>query len=161
MNSDQSVNVSKIEVIENEINTNANNPSDADEKIKEIEPNVMESQAQDSEEIVTTTETATTETDPVSAIATTETPTTPTTTTSIMKTIPTAITLSMPTKPIEKDIENEKSKSGEKEKESEREKEKEVGKGKEKDKGKDTSESSIVTPDYIQQSMRLFLVYLI
>lgn len=163
VNSDQSVKVSKIEVIDNEMNIDANKPPDADEKVNEIEQKSTESQAQDSKEIVATASTTATttetepEAEPASSSEVTTTPITTTTAASTLKTIPTAVTSSTPTKPIKTDIENVKTKSDEKEKESVQEKEKEAGKGKEKgkekDKGKETSESSIVTPDYIQQSM--------
>lgn len=141
MDTDQPVNVPKIEVIANE----TDKPSDAaaaaaSAAVEEIEHKSLDLQNQNADETEATSSIATVE--PVSGTATTS-PTKPAT----------------PTKLIKTDAESEKSKSdADKEKSEEKENDKkekgrEKQKDKEKDKAKESAESSIVTPDYIQQSM--------
>lgn len=138
IDTDQPVKVSKIEVIENVMEK----PSDAEAKVNETEHKSTEPQDQGADEMVASSSTATAE--PATTPA------------SIPSTTKSAITSPTPTKT---DSETEKSKcDAGKEKESDKEKseEKENDK-KQKDKAKESIESSIVTPDYIQQSMfRLF-----
>lgn len=142
IDTDQPVKVSKIEVIENVMEK----PSDAEAKVNETEHKSTEPQDQGADEVVASSSTATAE--PATTPA------------SIPSTTKSAITSPTPTKT---DSETEKSKcDAGKEKESDKEKSEEKEndkkqKEREKDKAKESIESSIVTPDYIQQSMfRLF-----
>lgn len=145
IDTDQPVRVSKIEVIENV----PDRASDAEAKVKETEHKSTEVQDKGADETLAT-----------SSISKTDPATTPASTAA---TTTSAITSPTPTKSIEtetsksdagKEQESEKEKSEEKENDkNEKGREKE----KDKDKAKESTESSIVTPDYIQQSMfRLF-----
>lgn len=161
MDSDQSMKVPKIEVIENKI-IDANKSTNAIEKLKVVDQKsatavvavkATEPQIQDVPEVLATT---TTEKQTESAMAPPTTTTTSTATT--MKTLIASIG-STPCKPIQTDIGNVESKTGEIEKEKLEVTEKEKEKTAEKGKDKETCESSIVTPDYIQQSKFSLLIH--
>lgn len=150
---DQPVRVSKIEVLEN---ISVNRATDM--AVKVIEQKSAESQAADSSDPSVAVETPnTTEIEKPPAV-------------SPVKTVSTPMSSTPITNAVQTNIESEKSKIDEKQPEKEIEKEigkdqgkekkmlddKAKGKG-EKSKEKDSTESSIVTADYIQQSMFSFV----
>lgn len=128
VNKDPPVKVSTIEVIENKINLSANQSDESIEKSKSVNQSVAE---KEDAKIATNVE------ETISTISPAEAATTP-----IKSTTPTAATAT-PTKPMPKAVDTESAK--------------------EKDKVKtkhssESTESSIVTPHYIQQSMNFFYI---